>query len=274
MLNLILFPHTYNPLILDSLFQDARIQELQMELQVATGLQRSATPSATSAVAFASSSSAHIAPEYLATLTHPLVASTPNSSSPSETSYSQKVASTQVSSIAPLKQSSNGGDAKVPPAQNELRHASLAGRAIIPPDQDFHPAYQLQQFRQPAPTKEIPESDSHDSEALQLQIAGVASPISGHVYYEQTPADSMHQKLGQQVLPTQNFNGSHSRSGATLQEQLAEVQKQLQMLSSGSRGQIQPHASQYSQSHVQFSSDTQWGTASVDEAKDDLQFFA
>ena len=268
MLNLILFPHTHNPLILDSLFQDARIQELQMELQVATGLQRSATPSATSAVAFASSSSAHIAPEYLATLTHPLVASTPNSSSPSETSYSQKVASTQVSSIVPLKQSSSGGDAKVPPAQNELRHASLAGRAIIPPDQDFHPAYQLQQFRQPEQSQNLPPSDadSRNSTLLQMQIAGMASPLSGHLYSEQPSADPKPQ-LGQYDVPSFNPSSSLQRSGPTLQEQLAEVQKQLQLLSSGPRIAAQPH--------VQFNSDTEWGTAAAaDSTRDDLQFFA
>jgi hypothetical protein len=245
-----------------------------MELQLATGLQRSVTPSTASAVAFTNASSSHVAPEYLATLSHPAVASTPNSSSPSEAGHLQKAASTQVSSIAPLKQSFSVGDAKMSLAQSELNYATVSGRAIIPTDQDYHPAYQLQQFRHPAPSKEMPEMDSQDSEALQLQIAGVASPISGHIYFEQSPADSIHQS-GQHVVPSQNISGSLSRSGATLQEQLAEVQKRLQMLSSGSRGQVQPHASQYLQSHVQFSSDTQWGTASsADEAKDGLQFFA
>jgi hypothetical protein len=246
-----------------------RIQELQLELQVA----RSATPSTTSVVAFAKAGSTSLAPQYLATLTHPVVASTPNSSAPSDSSYLQKSASTQVSSIATLKQSPGGGDAIVPSTTIEPPHSSLAGRTIIPTDQDYHPAYQLQQFRQPAPSKELPETISQDSEALQFQIAGVASPISGHVYYEQSPADSGHQP-GQTVLPSQNLGVSLSRSGASLQEQLAEVQKQLQLLSSGSRVQVQPNVSQFMQPHVQFSSDTQWGTVLADDAKDDLQFFA
>lgn len=246
-----------------------RIHELQLELQAATSLQGSVTSSATSAVAFANTSSAQSA--YLAKLTPSVVASTPNSSSPSETGYLQKSASTQFSSIAPLKQSSSGVDAKMAPAQGESRHAAVAERAVIPPDQDYHPAYQLQQFRQPAPTKNLPEFDSQDSTALQLQIAGVASPISGQVYFQPSTADSTHQS-GQQILPGQSPSDNLSRSGATLQEQLAEVQKQLQLLSS--RGQAQPVAPQYLPSHVQFSSDTQWGIAATDEAKDDFQFFA
>jgi hypothetical protein len=206
-------------------------------------------------------------------LTPSVVASTSNSSSPSENGNVQRSVSTQSSSIAPLKQSSSGGDPKAAPAQSESRLAAVAGRAVIPPDQDYHPAYQLQQFRQPASSKNLPELDLQDSTALQLQIAGVASPISGQVYIQPSSADSTHQP-GQQALSGQSLSGSLSRSGATLQEQLAEVQKQLQMLSSGPRGQAQPPAPQYLPSHVQFNSDTQWGTAATDDAKDDFQFFA
>jgi hypothetical protein len=243
-------------------FQDLRIQELQMELHAAAanGSQRSLTSSANAAVAFTSASAAQAAPERLSPQIPSVVASTSNSSSPAATGNLQKTASTQFKLQPPLQQSSSGSDSKVSPP--------IAGRAIIPPDQHYHPAYQLQQFRQPELSQNLPPSDadSRNSTLLQMQIAGMASPLSGHLYSEQPSADPKPQ-LGQYDVPSFNPSSSLQRSGPTLQEQLAEVQKQLQLLSSGPRIAAQPH--------VQFNSDTEWGTAAAaDSTRDDLQFFA
>jgi hypothetical protein len=250
--------------------QDMRIQELQMELQAVS--QRSATPSSITAVSFPSASSVMSAPEYLASLAPPVAASTTNSSSPSGAGILQQTSSTQVNTIAPLKHSSSGVDMKTMGLEKrELHPAGVAGRAIIHPDQDYHPTYQLQQFLQPNHPHDLrPEVfDSGHSTLLQMQVAGIASPISGQVYSEQSSADQIPQS-GQHMLLS--HNAEHQRFGkATLQEQLAEVQKQLQMLSSGPQAQVQPYLSQGSQPHIQFNSDTQWGTTS---AADDLQFFA
>jgi hypothetical protein len=251
-----------------------RIQELQMELQAVS--QRSVTPSSITAVSFPSASSVMSASEYLASLPPPVAASTSNSSSPSVAGILQQTSSTQVNTIAPLRQSSTGVDMKtMGPEKKDLHSAGVAGRAVIHPDQDFHPTYQLQQFLQPIhPQDASPEVfDSGHSTLLQMQVAGIASPISGQVYLEQSSADQIPES-GQHMLPSHHAN--HQRFGkASLQEQLAEVQKQLQMLSSGPQAQVQPYLSQGSQPHIQFNSDTQWGTASaVDEAQDNLQFFA
>ncbi len=243
-------------------FQDLRIQELQMELLAvpANGLQRSLMSSAPAAVALTSASSAHPAPEHFSPQIPSVVASTSNSSSPAATGNLQKTASTQFKLQPPFQQSSSGSDCKLSPP--------VAGRAIIPPDQHYHPAYQLQQFRQPDQSNNLPpaDADPRDTTHLQMQIAGISSPLSGQLYSEEHSADPKPQ-LGQYDLPSFNSSDSFHRSGATLQEQLAEVQKQLQMLSSGPRIEAQPH--------VQFKSDTQWGTAATTfETRDDLQFFA
>ena len=243
-------------------FQDLRIQELQMELHAAAanGSQRSLTSSATAAVAFTSASAAQAAPERLSPQIPSVVASTSNSSSPAATGNLQKTASTQFKLQPPFQQSSSGSDSNASPP--------VAGRAIIPPDQHYHPAYQLQQFRQPDQSHNLPpaDADPHDSTLLQMQIAGIASPLSGQLYSQEHSADPKPQ-LGQYDLASFNSSDSFHRSGATLQEQLAEVQKQLQLLSSGPRIAAQPH--------VQFNSDTEWGpAAAADTTRDDLQFFA
>jgi len=255
--------------------QDLRIQELNMELQVATGIQRIVTSSSTAAAPFPSASSAQSAPGYVATPNPSAYASTPNSSTPSVSDDFQKTASTRVESIAPLKQSSSGGDAKSAPVQSTIHTASLAGRAMIPSDQDYHPAYQLHQYRQPAQSKDQ-YAATHDLPSpalLQSQVAGLTSPLSGQVYSQQAPAAHLRQS-GQHALGN-NPTASLPRPGASLQEQLAEVQKQLQLLSSAPRVQSQPSAQQYSHQQIQFNADTQWGTASgADEIDEKLQFFA
>ncbi len=243
-------------------FQDLRIQELQMQLLAvpANGLQRSLMSSAPAAVALTSASSAQPAPERFSPQISSVVASTSNSSSPAATGNLQKTASTQFKLQPPFQQSSSGSDSNASPP--------VAGRAIIPPDQHYHPAYQLQQFRQPDQSHNLPpaDADPHDSTLLQMQIAGIASPLSGQLYSQEHSADPKPQ-LGQYDLASFNSSDSFHRSGATLQEQLAEVQKQLQMLSSGPRIETQPH--------VQFKSDTQWGTAATTfETREDFEFFA
>lgn len=256
--------------------QDMRIQDLQLELQSVTSLQRSVSSTTSTGVAFSSASSMKPVPEYVVSLPPPVAASTSNFSPPSAPGNLQQNAMTQVHSTEPLKQPTSSVDAKqIAPEKRDLYSSGLAGRAIIPPDQDYHPTYQLQQFLQPTQPQNVPSSDFDSSRntLLQYQIAGIASPISGQVYSEPTSVDQMPQS-GQQMFP--GHNASLQRSGkATLQEQLAEVQKQLQMLSSGHQAHTQPNASHGSLPHIQFNSDTQWGTTlAAEESQDALQFFA
>jgi hypothetical protein len=256
--------------------QDMRIQDLQLELHSVTSLQRSVSSTTSTGVAFSSASSMKPVPEYVVSLPPPVAASTSNFSPPSAPGNLQQNAMTQVHSTEPLKQPTSSIDAKqIAPEKRDIYSSGVAGRAIIPPDQDYHPTYQLQQFLQPTQPQDVPPSDfdtGHNT-LLQYQIAGIASPISGQVYSEPTSVEQMPQS-GQHVFPGHNV--SLQRSGkATLQEQLAEVQKQLQMLSSGQQAQTQPNASHGSQPHIQFNSDTQWGTAlAAEESQDALQFFA
>jgi hypothetical protein len=247
-----------------------------MELHAVTGSR--SVPSTITAAPFpgASASSVKAAPEHLAAVAPPVAASTSNTSLPSSSGNLQQVASTQVNAIAILKQSSSGvGATQMGPEKSLLYSAGGAGRAIIPPDQDYHPTYQLQQFMQPAQRQDVPPADfdSDNSTLLQMQIAGITSPVSDQVYQDQSSADQIPQ-YGQHMLLSHNVD--IQRSGKlSLQEQLAEVQKQLQLLSSGHQAQAQPYASQGLQPHVQFNSDTQWGTVSAaDNAQENMEFFA
>jgi len=210
-----------------------------MELQVATGIQRVLTSTSTAGAPFPSASSAQSAPGNVAMHTPSVIASTPNSSLASASGDLQKTTSTQVDSVALLKQSSSGGDVKSAPVQGTSHSVSLAGRAIIPPDQDYHPAYQLHQYRQPAQLHDQPPPAIHDfpnPALVQSQAAGLASPLSGQVYYQQAPSAQL-RPSGQHAIPGYSPSGGLTRPGASLQEQLAEVQKQLQLLSSAPQAQ-------------------------------------
>jgi hypothetical protein len=247
--------------------QDARIQELQAELKAAAGSQRSVTASNTSV--FAGASTVQSSLENPSTWTPPTLASASKSSSPPGIGYLQNTASSQLHAAVPFHHSSSGDDAKANLVQNDF---PSAGRATIPPDQDYHPTYQLQQFRRPAQSQGQPaeDFDLHNSTLLQNQIAGVTSPLSGQMYYQPSSTDHIHS--GVFVLPGQSASGSLLRS-SSLQEQLADVQKRLQILSAVPEA--QSYAQQFSQPHVQFNTDDQWGTSSANvEMQENLQFFA
>jgi len=154
------------------------------------------TSSANAAVAFTSASAAQAAPERLSPQIPSVVASTSNSSSPAATGNLQKTASTQFKLQPPLQQSSSGSDSRVSPP--------IAGRAIIPPDQHYHPAYQLQQFRQPELSQNLPPSDadSRNSTLLQMQIAGNRQALSQATCILEQPSADPKPQLGQYDVPS------------------------------------------------------------------------